>query len=247
MGAKHSCMCCGRTNKQDEGYKTNDVCIPPEEQQQIVQAAKEWKFEKKEMPPEPTPEPEDYERVEINQPEQNSGDAADRPETHIPEAASEPKQSFEETPDDAMEMKEPTTAPDNHFPEVQAPEASPRTASEETKTPEASPRTAITSSEEAKTPAMSPRMDDEQDATPKKITWKVVGGVGNGLLVRENEGLKSKELGRLSCGATVEEINRNGTRLRYQKLTGEGPTNGWITTIVNGKPMLTSVWESSTV
>lgn len=60
--------------------------------------------------------------------------------------------------------------------------------------------------------------------------WEVVGGkTSNGIVVREGQGTKSKEVSeRLSCGAFIKEIALVGDRLNYERLTGSGPKTGWV-------------------
>lgn len=62
--------------------------------------------------------------------------------------------------------------------------------------------------------------------------WTVVGGkTTNGILVRDGQSLKSKELSkRLGNAAIVEELElkEDVSRLRYKLLKGDGPSEGWI-------------------
>lgn len=75
------------------------------------------------------------------------------------------------------------------------------------------------------------------DGSPRM--WKIVGGTKRGgLLVRERKDLSSLQLpSRLSTGAAVEEIELDGDHLRYRRVAGSGPDEGWIT-IRFGKDML---------
>jgi hypothetical protein len=43
---------------------------------------------------------------------------------------------------------------------------------------------------------------------------------------------------RLATGAIVEEINLAGERLNYKKISGGGPTTGWVSLTVSGKSLL---------
>lgn len=69
--------------------------------------------------------------------------------------------------------------------------------------------------------------------------WVVVGGTSQGgITVREGEGLKSKDLGRIATGATVEELQLTGDRLQFKKLTGDGPDTGWVSLSFKGTPLV---------
>mmetsp|Transcript_132333 Transcript_132333/g.423415 ORF Transcript_132333/g.423415 Transcript_132333/m.423415 type:complete len:377 (+) Transcript_132333:246-1376(+) len=61
--------------------------------------------------------------------------------------------------------------------------------------------------------------------------WQVVGGAMNlkGIIVRNGTaGSLSTYTGRLAHGAIIEEIERTAERLRYQKIEGKGPGDGWV-------------------
>eukprot|EP00434_Breviolum_minutum_P024159 symbB.v1.2.021328.t1/scaffold1838.1/size108694/8 len=66
--------------------------------------------------------------------------------------------------------------------------------------------------------------------------WRVLSS--KGLVVRSAESVASEQLGRLSCGAEVEELQQIGERLHYQKLSGDGPDSGWISLRLKGKDLL---------
>lgn len=70
--------------------------------------------------------------------------------------------------------------------------------------------------------------------------WEVVGGVDKGgVLVRDGKDLSSLQLQtRLSTGATVEEIDLVEGRLHFRRVAGSGPTEGWISVSVSGKPLV---------
>jgi len=68
--------------------------------------------------------------------------------------------------------------------------------------------------------------------------WVVVGGGEKGIIVRQACDLKSPELLRLAHGARVEEVERSGDRLRYNKLHGDGPDSGWVSVVAGGKELL---------
>jgi len=68
--------------------------------------------------------------------------------------------------------------------------------------------------------------------------WKIVGGSATGgLLVRNGESTDSAEVGRLSSGAQVQEVELVGCRLRYKLIDGQGPVEGWVTTSLRGRPL----------
>jgi len=79
--------------------------------------------------------------------------------------------------------------------------------------------------------------DPPNAANERKVSlWKVVG---KGIIVRLGRELSQPALGRLQFGAVVEERHRMDTRMFYKKLSGMGPTGGWISTVSSrGKPLL---------
>mmetsp|Transcript_126226 Transcript_126226/g.363054 ORF Transcript_126226/g.363054 Transcript_126226/m.363054 type:complete len:1232 (+) Transcript_126226:152-3847(+) len=73
---------------------------------------------------------------------------------------------------------------------------------------------------------------------PRQV-WEVVGGKKDGLLVRTGRGLKSPEAdGRLNFGSLVEELELEGDRLQYRRLTGSGPETGWVSLKLKGADLL---------
>lgn len=74
---------------------------------------------------------------------------------------------------------------------------------------------------------------------PAAEVWQVIGGQGlGGILVRGGAGLTSSTLGRLQLGAVIQQEERDGTRLHFTKLFGDGPSRGWVSTVANGKELL---------
>jgi hypothetical protein len=61
--------------------------------------------------------------------------------------------------------------------------------------------------------------------------WRIIGGERTGgLLVRLEKELGSTAAeGRLATGSVVEQMELDGDRLHYYRLTGTGPHRGWIT------------------
>jgi len=77
---------------------------------------------------------------------------------------------------------------------------------------------------------------EEDDPEP---TWQVVGGQGfGGIIVREGADLESRMLGRLLWNAVIMQEERDGGRIRFEKLLGEGPTHGWVSIASKGKDIL---------
>merc|ERR1740129_1820521 len=65
--------------------------------------------------------------------------------------------------------------------------------------------------------------------------WEVVGGApSGGILVREGQDLKSKELTRLCTGAIIEQVELVGERLSFKRVSGLGPAKGWVSLKVKG-------------
>jgi len=95
-------------------------------------------------------------------------------------------------------------------------------------------------SEEMRIPLPLPAADADANVKSGPGTvWQVVGGgLQGGIVVRSGEGLKTKELGRISKGAELEEIERDGDRVHYKKLAGDGPDFGWVSRTFKGTPLL---------
>lgn len=69
--------------------------------------------------------------------------------------------------------------------------------------------------------------------------WKVVGGSSGGIIVREGRELSSALCaGRLENGAVIEELALSGDRLNFNRLSGNGPDTGWVSTSVKGKALI---------
>eukprot|EP00439_Symbiodinium_sp_Y106_P057067 s2916_g8.t1 len=59
--------------------------------------------------------------------------------------------------------------------------------------------------------------------------WEVVGGLEKGgVLVRTEENSTGSRVGRLSTGALLEELSQLGGELRFRRLAGQGPAEGWV-------------------
>jgi len=68
----------------------------------------------------------------------------------------------------------------------------------------------------------------------------VTGGKSSGgLVVREGSKTSSKECSeKLATGAIIQELELQGERLRYKKIRGAGPIEGWVSTMFKGKELL---------
>eukprot|EP00931_Biecheleriopsis_adriatica_P071686 TRINITY_DN45573_c0_g1_i1.p1 TRINITY_DN45573_c0_g1~~TRINITY_DN45573_c0_g1_i1.p1 ORF type:complete len:362 (-),score=48.84 TRINITY_DN45573_c0_g1_i1:12-1097(-) len=74
-----------------------------------------------------------------------------------------------------------------------------------------------------------------------KQIWEVIGGSSTGgIIVRQGVSLKSPESsdGRLATGSLVEELNLQGERLQFRKITGSGPGDGWVSRTLHGKDLV---------
>lgn len=70
--------------------------------------------------------------------------------------------------------------------------------------------------------------------------WKVVGGADKGgILVREGQSTTSPQVpDRLATGSLVKEVGLRGERLHYERLTGSGPPEGWVSLKLTDKVLL---------
>lgn len=72
--------------------------------------------------------------------------------------------------------------------------------------------------------------------------WKVVGGEKTGgIIVRSDSTYSSEVLSeRLSTGAVINglELDESCTRLRYELVSGDGPSEGWVTLKIKDKVLL---------
>mmetsp|Transcript_47712 Transcript_47712/g.102216 ORF Transcript_47712/g.102216 Transcript_47712/m.102216 type:complete len:393 (+) Transcript_47712:86-1264(+) len=73
--------------------------------------------------------------------------------------------------------------------------------------------------------------------------WEVVGGADKGgILVRAGAATTSEQLpDRLSTGAIVEELELAGERLHYSRVSGTGPSTGWVSIKLKEKALLQPV------
>lgn len=70
--------------------------------------------------------------------------------------------------------------------------------------------------------------------------WEVVAGKRDGIVVREGQDLASSKStpSQLFSGAFVQQLELVGVRLRFELVSGRGPTSGWVTTKASGKNLL---------
>mmetsp|Transcript_137148 Transcript_137148/g.242441 ORF Transcript_137148/g.242441 Transcript_137148/m.242441 type:complete len:586 (-) Transcript_137148:50-1807(-) len=70
--------------------------------------------------------------------------------------------------------------------------------------------------------------------------WEVVGGASaGGILVRTGKDTSSPaEAARLSTGALVEQLQLDGERLEFKRLSGSGPARGWVSLKLKDKDLL---------
>eukprot|EP00747_Dinoflagellata_sp_TGD_P107881 gnl/TRDRNA2_/TRDRNA2_170250_c0_seq2.p1 gnl/TRDRNA2_/TRDRNA2_170250_c0~~gnl/TRDRNA2_/TRDRNA2_170250_c0_seq2.p1 ORF type:complete len:535 (+),score=203.59 gnl/TRDRNA2_/TRDRNA2_170250_c0_seq2:228-1607(+) len=85
--------------------------------------------------------------------------------------------------------------------------------------------------------------DTGQVATAADIApfWEVVGGDDKGgIVVREGKGFNSRGFPtRLSTGALIKALVLDGDRLQYKKVSGHGPSIGWVSVInTKGKELV---------
>ncbi|CAE7753119.1 unnamed protein product [Symbiodinium sp. CCMP2592] len=80
-------------------------------------------------------------------------------------------------------------------------------------------------------------------ASDARDIWEVVGGaVHGGLVVRRGHDFGSTLLNsRLGQGSLVQQVSLIHGRLRYVKISGEGPDHGWVSLRVGSKQLLRHV------
>jgi len=72
----------------------------------------------------------------------------------------------------------------------------------------------------------------------EKTCWWVKA---SSCLVREGEGLKTKEVGRFKQFCFLEELAKKGNRIQVKKVSGWGPDQGWVSPTASGKDILEKV------
>jgi len=96
---------------------------------------------------------------------------------------------------------------------------------------------------------------EEAAVRASRRRWEIIGGLDKGgLVVREGIDLNSRQVldalsmdapHRLATGSTVAEIELVGDRLHYEKLTGSGPKEGWISITLKEKVLAIPVSASA--
>jgi hypothetical protein len=78
---------------------------------------------------------------------------------------------------------------------------------------------------------------------PPEGLWTVVGGsAAGGIIVRSSQDKASpKETARLATGASVRVLERDGDRLHYELVSGDGPKSGWVAAKYQEKDLLVKV------
>mmetsp|Transcript_55099 Transcript_55099/g.102021 ORF Transcript_55099/g.102021 Transcript_55099/m.102021 type:complete len:184 (+) Transcript_55099:102-653(+) len=70
--------------------------------------------------------------------------------------------------------------------------------------------------------------------------WEVVGGADKGgIIVRAGKDNTSDALNRISTGALLRELQIDGDKMQYERLTGTGPMTGWVTLKLKDKDLCT--------
>ncbi|CAJ1354118.1 unnamed protein product [Effrenium voratum] len=69
------------------------------------------------------------------------------------------------------------------------------------------------------------------------LRWRVVGA--SGLLARLGADLGSEPCAeRVAYGSLLQELQRQGDRLQFRKLSGDGPETGWVSVRLKGKDLV---------
>eukprot|EP00747_Dinoflagellata_sp_TGD_P165440 gnl/TRDRNA2_/TRDRNA2_186720_c0_seq1.p1 gnl/TRDRNA2_/TRDRNA2_186720_c0~~gnl/TRDRNA2_/TRDRNA2_186720_c0_seq1.p1 ORF type:complete len:567 (-),score=96.26 gnl/TRDRNA2_/TRDRNA2_186720_c0_seq1:74-1774(-) len=89
--------------------------------------------------------------------------------------------------------------------------------------------------------------DPRENADDAPRVWVVVGGSSRGgVTVYESEEEDSVVMGcRLAEGAIIEEIEIDGGRLHFERLTGIGPDVGWVDMFFRDGPQVAPLWFDS--
>lgn len=84
-----------------------------------------------------------------------------------------------------------------------------------------------------------------QMALSGRPVWQVIGGESKGgILVRTDRDTSSPEMSeRLATGALVQILDIIGSRAYYEKINGDGPSSGWVSTQVGNKSLLAKLEE----
>jgi len=128
---------------------------------------------------------------------------------------------------------EPKQEPKNEETCKQLPEPACKPAAEQ-------PKTTLAKSEHAASTKSAASTESTTSTGPAEYVV-VGGGDKGGIMVRKGKRTSSKELPRLMMGARIQEIERCGDRVHFEKKDGQGPKTGWVSTAVNGRSLLERV------
>lgn len=89
------------------------------------------------------------------------------------------------------------------------------------------------------TPDALPTVEEQNNLKEEVLRYVVTGGAkSNGITVRRGVKIDSPEIGRLAWKSMVVERTREGNRMFYTKISGEGPMSGWVSLSFKGSPLL---------
>lgn len=74
--------------------------------------------------------------------------------------------------------------------------------------------------------------------------WVVTGGKSSGgIVVRATSDPNSAQLAkRLTTGSKLEQLEREGDRMKFERIDGGGPDIGWVSLTFKGKPIVEPLW-----
>lgn len=88
-----------------------------------------------------------------------------------------------------------------------------------------------------------PEPDEWLDSHPGKVWIVTGGGDKGGILVRQGVDTNSAQLeSRLATGTIFEQLDRDGDRLKFEKMAGSGPDIGWVSITFKNKPLVEPLW-----
>lgn len=88
-----------------------------------------------------------------------------------------------------------------------------------------------------------PEPEEWLDSNSGKVWIVTGGGDKGGIVVRNGQDTNSAQLdSRLGTGAIVEQMDREGDRLKFEKMIGSGPDIGWISISFKNKPIVEPLW-----
>uniref|UniRef100_A0A7S4QZA5 Uncharacterized protein n=1 Tax=Alexandrium monilatum TaxID=311494 RepID=A0A7S4QZA5_9DINO len=164
-------------------------------------------------------------------------------EAPAPEPIAAPAPVLQQEPAPVAEAAPPPAVKEEPAPVV---EAGPPLVVKEAPSPEpVETRAPVVKEHEAEAPAPTKSTEPEEELPPADPeshgqVWIVVGGdpEKGGIVVRKAAKLTSEELPRLATGAKVEELRTIGDRMKFRRLEGKGPDEGWVSLRSKGKELL---------